>query len=189
MSLAAAKSADAPIVLPELLNLLPSAVAAAEQYAGEARAAVAARVSKGGKVDRVLIDDHQHAVHGFAWIATYVEVLRQLEAWAQRLNADGKFGEAEQIITQFVFGEYLAQLVGGVAMNQGEVARPNDFGLTDYAFSTLAKNKAVAALIASSTDALKGRLADLVRGGQRLKGSIAISGAFSSLARARMISC
>ena len=144
MSLAAAKSADAPIVLPELLSLLPSAVAAAEQYAGEARAVVAGRVSKGGKVDRVLIDDHQHAVHGFAWIATYVEVLRQLEAWAQRLNADGKFGEAEQIITQFVFGEYLAQLVGGVAMNQGEVARPNDFGLTEYAFGTLAKNKAVA---------------------------------------------
>jgi (2S)-methylsuccinyl-CoA dehydrogenase len=166
MSLAAAKSSAAPIVLPALLSLLPQAVAAAEAYAGEVRAVVAGRVSKGGKVDRVLIDDHQHAVHGFAWIATYVEVLRQLEAWAQRLKADGKFGEAEQLITQFVFGEYLAQIIGGVAMNQGEVARPNDFGLTEYAFGALAKNKAVAALIASSTDALKGRLADLLRAAQ-----------------------
>jgi (2S)-methylsuccinyl-CoA dehydrogenase len=167
MSLAAAKSPAAPIVLPELLSLLAPAVAAVDSYAGEVRAAVAVKVAPGGKVDRILIDDDQHLVHGYAWIATYAEVLRQVEAWLTRLDGAGKLGEAEKLLGQFIFGEYLAQLIGGIAMNQGEVTRPNDFGLLDYAATTLAKNKSVAALIAGgATNAVKGRLADLLRDGR-----------------------
>nr|WP_308219679.1 hypothetical protein [Azospirillum argentinense] len=32
---------------------------------------------------------------------------------------------------QAAFGEYLAQLDGGLAMSQGEIVRPADFGLDD----------------------------------------------------------
>ena len=167
MSLAAAKSPAAPIVLPDLLALMPQAVAAAEAYAAEARAVTAARVAPGGKVDRVLIDDDQHLVHGYAWIATYAEVLRQVEAWIARLNTASALGEVERLLGQFIFAEYLAQLIGGVAMNQGEVTRPNDFGLFDYATGTLARNEAVAALMArGASSAVKGRLAVLLREAQ-----------------------
>ena len=35
--------------------------------------------------DPALLEREQHAVHGLAWLATYVEALRQMQAWALRL--------------------------------------------------------------------------------------------------------
>ena len=73
---------------------------------------------------RALIDREQTAVHGFAWMATYVEALRQIRGWASRLDEAGEFGEAEALILRVAFGEYLAQLAGGIAMSQAEIVRP-----------------------------------------------------------------
>ena len=44
------------------------------------------------------------------------------------LNDAGQLGEAERLIATAGFGEYLAQLLGGIAMSQGEVVRPADLG-------------------------------------------------------------
>ena len=44
----------------------------------------------------MLLEREQHAVHGLAWLATYVEALRQMQGWADRLEAAGGFGELEQ---------------------------------------------------------------------------------------------
>ena len=46
------------------------------------------------------------------------------------LDAQSKFGEVEALILQIAFGEYLWQVYGGIQMNQGEVLRPQDMGLT-----------------------------------------------------------
>jgi (2S)-methylsuccinyl-CoA dehydrogenase len=56
--------------------------------------------------------------------------LRQMQAWALRIDADGKFGEMEALILQIGFGEYLQQIQGGIPMSQGEIARLQDLGLT-----------------------------------------------------------
>jgi (2S)-methylsuccinyl-CoA dehydrogenase len=53
-----------------------------------------------------------------------------MQLWAERLSTDGKFAEMEQLILQIAFGEYLAQIHGGIPMSQGEVARLSDLGLT-----------------------------------------------------------
>ena len=58
------------------------------------------------------------------------EALRQLDAWAGRLADAGQFGEMEALILQIGFGEYLAQIAGGIPMSQGEIARLSDLGLT-----------------------------------------------------------
>jgi (2S)-methylsuccinyl-CoA dehydrogenase len=51
--------------------------------------------------------------HGLAWLATYVESLRQMQAWATRLSADGRFGEMESADpADRRYGEYLAQIAG-----------------------------------------------------------------------------
>ncbi len=116
-------------LLPKLIALLSDASRAADVYA--ARAADGARAAlggKSGKADRGAFDREQHAAHGLAWIATYAETLRQTAAWAERLDADGRFGETEALLTQILFSEYLAQLIGGVPMNQGEVIRPHELG-------------------------------------------------------------
>ena len=52
-----------------------------------------------------------------------------MQRWAEALQAEGKFGEMEQLLHQIAFGEYLHQIAGGIPMNQGEVVRLQDLGL------------------------------------------------------------
>jgi len=110
---------------PELLRKTQGALGAAEGVLRAGRAGLEARLAG----DPARIDAEQLALHAFAWMATYVEALRQLRAWALRLDGGGVFGEAERLIVAIAFGEYLAQFAGGIAMAQSEIARPQDIGL------------------------------------------------------------
>jgi (2S)-methylsuccinyl-CoA dehydrogenase len=113
----------------DLLALTGPAVEAAEGLAAHARAAVAARVKTEGRVSGRLLDRAQYAAHALAWMETYVESLRQMHLWAERLAGDDRLGETESLLLRIAFGEYLAQLRGGIPMSQGEIARPQDVGL------------------------------------------------------------
>ena len=53
-----------------------------------------------------------------------------MQAWAERLVKDDKFGEDEQLIHQIAFCEYLSQIHGGIPMSQNEILRPQDIGLS-----------------------------------------------------------
>ena len=118
------------VILPNLLTLTAQAVSAAEEVCSIAKDKLLNLVSAKGKVINALVDDHQTAAHGFAWVATYVESLRQMQRWAEALAASQQFSEVEQLIHQIAFGEYLCQLSGGIPMNQGEIIRLQDIGLT-----------------------------------------------------------
>ena len=117
-------------VLPDLLNLTKAAVAPAEAILETAKTRVRDLVTKDGRVSAGLVEANQTAAHGIAWLATYVESLRQMQAWAEKLVGEGTFGDVEQLIHQIAFGEYLAQIAGGIQMNQSEIVRLNDLGLT-----------------------------------------------------------
>ena len=105
----------------------------AETLLAEAKAAVRQRVMVDNRpVDR-LLDREQRATHGLAWLATYVEAIRQLSAYAERMHDAGTLGEIEELIVQLGIGEYLAQIQGGIPMSQGEILRPVDFGLSALA--------------------------------------------------------
>lgn len=99
-------------------------------FSDAALAAIRARVTVAGKVDPSLIDQHQHAVHGYAWIATSVAALSALLDWAKALAARDRFGPGEQLVCQIGFGETIAQLLGGIPMGQNEFVRPADLGIT-----------------------------------------------------------
>jgi len=122
---------EAPLLLPNLLPLCAEALSAAESFGEAARRAVAGLVAPGGKVDAGLLEREQFAAHGYAWLATYVAALKEMLAWAERLEAAGQFGELEQLMLQAAFGEYLNQLWGGIALSQVEVLRPADLGMSD----------------------------------------------------------
>ncbi|MEM9350940.1 MAG: acyl-CoA dehydrogenase family protein [Pseudomonadota bacterium] len=119
---------DSP-VLSGLLDLTRDALVPVESIIDAAKERVRVTVTDGGRVSGALVDANQTAAHGLAWLATYGESLRQMQAWAEKLNADGLFGETEQLIHQIAFGEYLWQIYGGIQMNQGEVVRLQDIGL------------------------------------------------------------
>ena len=72
---------------------------------------------RGRPVPRIF-DREQRATHGLAWLGTYVEAVRQLEAYALRLAAAGSFGEIEDLLVRIGAGEYLAQIFGGIPMSQ-----------------------------------------------------------------------
>ncbi|MBI1187525.1 MAG: acyl-CoA dehydrogenase [Alphaproteobacteria bacterium] len=132
-----------------LITRFDAAVAEAEAYLAAARDAVAARVCKNGRADRRLLDAEQHLVHGLAWVATYVEALRQITLWARALGP--AFGEVEHLLAERVFAEYGAQLAGGVPMTQVETIRPADFGV------------AAPRVLITFDSAAKRRLADLLK--------------------------
>ncbi|SFE46350.1 acyl-CoA dehydrogenase family protein [Roseivivax sediminis] len=116
-------------VLPDLLALTGAAIAPTEAILETAKARVRAMTEEDGRVSSRLVEAHQTAAHGLAWLATYVESLRQMHAWAQALDAEGQLSEVEALILQIAFGEYLWQIYGGIQMNQGEVVRLQDMGL------------------------------------------------------------
>ena len=117
-------------LLPDLLGLTAKAVPPVETLLEIATSRVRDTVSADGRVSAGLLEAHQTAAHGLAWLATYVESLRQMQKWAEGLEAKGQFGQMEQLIHQIAFGEYLWQIAGGMQMNQGEVVRLQDIGLT-----------------------------------------------------------
>ncbi len=92
--------------------------------------AIAGRVAPEGRVSAKLLDREQRAAHGLAWFATYTEALRQLASYAERMSGAGRLGELEELIVRIGLGEYLAQMLGGIPMSQGEIVRPPDLGLT-----------------------------------------------------------
>src|SRR5258708_9600188 len=115
-------------LLPDLLPLTGRALDAAEGLLAAAKRRLLADLAPGGTIDPALLEARQFAAHGYAWMATYVEALRQMRLWAERLEQAGGLGEREALMLQLAFGEYLGPLAGGIALSQGEGGRPHDLG-------------------------------------------------------------
>src|ERR1043165_9019390 len=102
----------------DLIASARDAVAAVEALLADATRAVAARVTKDGRISGDLLDREQRAAHGLSWFATYVEAIRQLAAYAERMSAANRFAELEERSVRIGLGEYLAQMTGGIPMSQ-----------------------------------------------------------------------
>ena len=139
------------------------AVAAMDALLGDAIAKVRGRVTVEGQVVGRLFDREQRAAHGLAWLATYVEAVRQLGAYAERMAGMGMLGEIEKHIVHIGLGEYLAQILGGIPMSQNEIVRLFDLGLMPSQVSQR-MTPAVEALIADGNTAeRRARLIALMR--------------------------
>ena len=128
--------------LKALFATTERALGAAENFLSVARARLIASVAPSGVVEPLRFAAEQFASHAFAWMASYVEALRQIRNWAVRLDEAGMFGEIEALILEIAYGEYLAQLAGGIPMAQGEFARPQDLGLADSEIAPLRAGEA-----------------------------------------------
>ncbi|CFX13942.1 Acyl-CoA dehydrogenase [Candidatus Filomicrobium marinum] len=132
------------------------AVGKAEHILTLAKTGVRARVEEVGGVDAA-----QHVAHGLAWLATTVEGLRQMTAWAERLNGEGRYGEMEKLLLVAALSEYCAQIAGGIPMSQVEIIRPEALGVARDEIRAF--EDAVADLVAvGSSEQVKSRLATLI---------------------------
>ena len=150
-------------VLDGLLELTAYAVEPVEMLFAAATGKVRAKVTDGDRVSGALIEAEQTATHGLAWLATYVEALRQMQGWATRLDAEGKFGETEALILQIAFGEYLWQIYGGLPMSQNEILRPQDIGLTQDDQRAMMHPAVMTLTQSGNTQAARLRLVELMR--------------------------
>jgi (2S)-methylsuccinyl-CoA dehydrogenase len=158
MPTAASRPADS-----ELVEFAREAVAAADALLADAVAKVRERVVVEGHVVARLLDREQRATHGLAWLATYVEAVRQLASYTERMAGDATLGEMEEHLVRIALGEYLAQIIGGIPMSQGEMVRPADLGLSRTQVAARI-NPMVESLIASGNTAeRRARLVELMR--------------------------
>lgn len=152
-----------PVLMDGLLELTHAALTPVEAILAKATARVRALVLEDGRVSGTLIEVHQTAAHGLAWLATYAQSLRQMQNWAEALQAQGKFGETEQLIHQIAFGEYLSQIYGGIQMNQGEIIRLQDLGLEHSDVRALMEPAIMTLTQGGNTQAARSRLVELMQ--------------------------
>lgn len=149
------------MLLNDLLTLTDQTIAPLQDLLNRAKVNLRAMVTKDDRIAASLIEANQQSAHGLSWLATYVESLCQMNKWAQTLKSQGTFGEVEQLILQIAFGEYLAQIQGGIPMSQGEMVRLSDLGLS--AADAVFQNAAIATLMTSgNSQAARTRLVELM---------------------------
>ena len=151
------------LILTDLRSLTAQALPIVDNVFDTAKSTLRAMVTDGGRISGALIEANQTAAHGVAWLATYTQALHQMQGWADRLVADGKFGEVEQLIHQIAFAEYLLQIAGGIQMNQGEVVRLQDMGLGADVAATLSTPAITALTQTGNTQAVRTRLVVLMQ--------------------------
>jgi len=127
------------------IALIAAALPGFETLFREAVAAVRQKVLVDGRISSARLEAEQHAAHGLSWLATYVTALRELKAYGERLEAEGRYGAVEDYALRIGAGEYAAQIFGGIPMSQGEILRLPALGLSQ---------KAVAAACSDAVDAL-----------------------------------
>jgi (2S)-methylsuccinyl-CoA dehydrogenase len=152
------------------LPLLLEASDSAQALLAEAAAALRAKVTEAGKISAAALEREQHAVHGYAWLATYVESIRQLAGYTARMIEAGRFGELEELLVRVGAGEYLAQIFGGIPMSQGEMLRLADLGLPEQKISARI-TPAIKDLIAGNNAQTRARLAGAIA---KAQGSLTI---------------
>jgi (2S)-methylsuccinyl-CoA dehydrogenase len=110
----------------------PQDIATLARAAGESVKALVAEATRrvrtrilgtDGRIDAAKLEGEQHAAHGLAWLATSAEAVAELGGYAERLQAEGRFGETESLLVRIGAGEYLDQLFSGIPMSQGEMVR------------------------------------------------------------------
>lgn len=141
----------------ELLAQVRAAVVASETLELVAKGCVRKAIAESGGIDNA-----QHSAHGFAWLSTYVEALRQMQRWAEGLNQAGKLGELEALILRAAFGEYCAQIAGGIPMSQGETVRLAELGVPTADVARFCSGAVNDLILEGTQQSIRNRLAHLI---------------------------
>ena len=150
-------------LMADMLQLTAAALPPCATLLKTATTHVKTMVSSDGRVSARLIEQHQTATHGLAWLATYVEALHQMQRWAESLQAQGTFGEVEHLLQQIAFGEYLGQILGGIPISQSEILRLQDLSLSLQDIDKLRTPEILALTRSGNTQPARSRLAALMQ--------------------------
>jgi (2S)-methylsuccinyl-CoA dehydrogenase len=143
------------------IELITAALPGFETLFKEAVAAVRQKVLVDGRISSARLEAEQHAAHGLSWLATYVAALRELKAYGERLEAEGRYGAVEDYALRIGAGEYAAQIFGGIPMSQGEIIRLPALGLSQKAVAAACSDAAEALIADGNTPENRARFVAL----------------------------
>ncbi|MGX1741341.1 acyl-CoA dehydrogenase family protein [Bosea sp. NPDC055353] len=143
------------------IALIAAALPGFETLFQEAVAAVRQKVLVDGRISSARLEAEQHAAHGLSWLATYVTALRELKAYGERLEAEGRYGAVEDYALRIGAGEYAAQIFGGIPMSQGEIVRLPALGLSQKAIAAAGSDAADALIAEGNTPENRARFVAL----------------------------
>ena len=112
-----------PLSLEDLAIQAQNAV---ETLLARASASLRERLSEGGRLSAAKIEREQHAAHGLAWLATYVEAIKQLGGYARRMSAEGRLSETEELLTCIGLGRLELGCIGLPAHHVQAAARAGE---------------------------------------------------------------
>ena len=150
-------------ILPGALQLTSAALSPCASLLESATSYVRTLVTSDGHISPQLIEQHQTATHGLAWLATYVEALQQMQRWATALQTEEKFGEVEQLLLQIAFGEYLGQILGGISISQSEILRLQDIVPSQRDIDRMRTPEIIALTRSGNSQAARTRLVALMQ--------------------------
>lgn len=158
----------ADLFMSEWIDLSRNALQSAREFADRVRERLAKGLrAEDGRLDTEKVEQSQHLVHGFAWIASTTAALEATSDWAERARQSGDFGDVEELVLRIGFGEYLAQLVHGVPMSAHETIRPESLGARDVAARLEAEPSVARFLADGSTLATREKFAAMLDEGAR----------------------
>ncbi len=166
MTVAQPAHTETSVILDGLVELVAEAAEAGGTLLTRAVACLRKTLAPSGSLDGAALDEAQHAAHGLAWLATYVEVIRQMSAYARRLSAEGRFGEIEALLVQIGLADYCSQIVGGIPMSQVEFVRLHELGLPEEDIVAFAESPVHRLMRMGNGPAVRARLTSLILDGR-----------------------
>ena len=153
---------------PDRSELAAASAAAArdvDALVAEAGRRLRGRVTEAGRLSASLLEAEQHATHALAWLSVYATALRELARYAERMGAEGRFGEPEELLVRIGVGEYLEQVFSGIPMSQSETARLGALGLPARDAAAFRTDGIETLITAGNTAENRARLVTLIRDG------------------------
>ena len=148
----------------ELIATLAQAADAAEALFGDARRAVAEKVVRDGRANRATARQASSAPPtGLPGSPPMSRRSASLRPTRSGLSATGSFGEIEELLVRIGAGEYLAQIIGGIPMSQGEIVRLGDLGVTSAMVAARVDPFVEHLIVYGNTAPRRARLAELMR--------------------------
>lgn len=154
------------IAMEERLQQAEHAIGSIERLSYGYLESLAGKVVRDSTVHAPSLEAHQFAAHGYAWVATYLEALKQLADWSRRLLEEDGFTELNQAIFKAGTGGYLQQLLHGIAMSQDEVFRPEDLASPAIQAELMADDSMTALIRDGNTIENRVRIAELMADGE-----------------------
>ena len=87
-----------------LTDLAAKAAVSTTALVADATLALRARIAPDGALLAPTLEHEQRAAHGLAWLATYAEAVRQLAAYAGRMEEAGRLGDIERSLVTVGLG-------------------------------------------------------------------------------------